>query len=39
MSGRSTETLKALRKKAVYAVVHHGLTQNKAGELFGFSPT
>jgi transposase len=39
MSERSIATLKVLRKKAVYAVVHHGLTQKKSGELFGLSPT
>jgi len=38
-SKRPVETLKILRKKAVYAVVNHGLTQKKAGELFGFSQT
>ena len=39
MSKRSIETLKALRKRAVYGVMRHGLSQKKAAELFGFSQT
>jgi len=38
-SERPIETLKALRKKAVYAVVNHSLTQKESADLFGFSPT
>ena len=35
----SVDILMVLREKAVRSVVEHGITQEKASELFGFSPT
>ncbi len=39
MVKRSVEVLKALRQKAVFAVLKHGFTQKQACQVFGFSPT